>query len=98
MKSLGVVLLAAGLLSTTPLKAAETAADVIKAFGLREDAKPLREVKGWIKPKKIAVIIDSPERLAWIQEEVKGVTLVIGRGMAAVLVGGLSPGGGTLVF
>ncbi len=76
MKTLGFVLLAAALASATPLAAAETAADVIKAFGLRESAKPMREVQGWTKPMKIAVIVDSAERLAWIQQEVKGVTLV----------------------
>ncbi len=59
-----------------PLHAEESTADVIKALGLREDAKPVSEMKGWQKPKKIVVVVDTPQRLAWYQEVVKGVTLV----------------------
>lgn len=76
MRMLQCALLAAGVASASPTHAAETAADVVKAFGLREDARPVRETSGWTRPQKIAVVVDTPQRLAWLQEEVKGVTLV----------------------
>ena len=36
-------------------------AAVIKQMGLREDAKPVREMKGWEKPKKIVVVSSCPQ-------------------------------------
>ena len=64
------------MLAAQPLHAEESTADVIKALGLREDAKPVSEMKYWQKPKKMVVVVDTPERLAWYQEVVKGVTLM----------------------
>ncbi len=57
------------------LRAEETAAQVATALGLKESPTPIREMKGWTPPHKIVVIVDKPERLAWIQEVVKGVTI-----------------------
>ncbi len=59
--------------------AAESAADVSKALGLRESASPVREMKDWEKPKKIVFVTDSPTRLAWLQEAVTDVTLIAAR-------------------
>lgn len=58
-----------------PAHAAEDKAQVIASLGLRESAVPAREMRGWEKPRKIVVLAEGPERIAWFQEVVKGVTL-----------------------
>lgn len=57
------------------LRAEETPAQVAAALGLKESAAPLRDMKGWAKPRKIVVVVDSPERAAWLEESVKGVAI-----------------------
>ncbi len=64
-------------------RADEDISQVIAQLGLRESAVPAREMKGWQKPRKIVVLTDSPQRLAWFQEAVKGVTLAPAGGPAA---------------
>jgi hypothetical protein len=65
-----------------PSFAEENAADVIAAFGLRESAVTVRDLKGWEKPHKIIVVSDSPARAAWLQEVAKDVTIVGARSHA----------------
>lgn len=67
------------VMSFTAARAEETLAEVVAALGLREGPAPVRDVKGWEKPKKIVVIAEGPERIAWFQVVVKGVTLVPAR-------------------
>ncbi|MSO72282.1 MAG: D-2-hydroxyacid dehydrogenase [Rhodospirillaceae bacterium] len=62
-----------------PARAEESVAEVVAALGLREGPAPVREMKGWEKPKKIVVLAEGAERIAWFQEAVKGVTLVPAR-------------------
>jgi len=64
------------LILTSSAQAAEDTASVVAALGLREGAAPVREMKGWEKPRKIVVLVDSPERLAWFRDAAPGVTLV----------------------
>ncbi len=61
---------------STQAFAAESAGDVAVALGLRESAVPVREMKGWEKPRKIVFVSDKLARLAWLHETIKGVTLV----------------------
>jgi phosphoglycerate dehydrogenase-like enzyme len=49
---------------------------VLKELELRESDTPVREMKGWAKPKKIVIMSDGPERLKWYQEVAPGVELV----------------------
>jgi len=51
-------------------------ARVIAELDLRESKRPVREMTGWTKPKKIAVLIDGPQRLAWFGQVAPGVELV----------------------
>ncbi len=66
-------------LAPAPAYAEEDLAHVVAALGLREGTTPVREMKGWLKPKKIVVLAEGPQRIAWFQETVKGVTLVPAR-------------------
>ncbi len=65
-----------GLLATTAMAAEESVAEVIAELGLREDTKPVREYAGWKKPKTVVVVVDSPDRLKWMQEVAPGVKLI----------------------
>jgi len=58
-------------------------ARVLAELELRESDTPVREMKGWAPPKKIIVLADSPERLAWFQEAVPGVELIAATSPAA---------------
>jgi phosphoglycerate dehydrogenase-like enzyme len=60
--------------------AAEDTAAVIAELGLRESAAPVRQMKGWQKPQKVVVLVDTPARLAWFKETVKDVNIVPVRG------------------
>ncbi len=51
-------------------------ARVIKELELREGDKPVREMKGWVKPKKIVILADTPKRLEWFKEVAHGVELI----------------------
>ena len=71
------LILVAALCATVagPACAEETPAQVAAALGLKESTAPVREMKGWTPPHKIVVVVDKPERLAWLQDSVKGVTI-----------------------
>jgi phosphoglycerate dehydrogenase-like enzyme len=64
------------LLTAATAHAEEDTARVVEILGLRESAAPVRDFKGWEKPKKVVVLADTPKRVAWFQEAVKGVTIV----------------------
>jgi phosphoglycerate dehydrogenase-like enzyme len=49
---------------------------VIEELQLREGVKAVRDMPGWSKPKKVAVLIDGPERLKWLQQVAPGVELI----------------------
>jgi phosphoglycerate dehydrogenase-like enzyme len=65
------VALASGLLFGNIARASEDA-DLLADLGLRESPIPVREIKTWQRPKKIVVLIDSPARLAWFRQAIKG--------------------------
>ena len=56
--------------------AEENAASVIAALGLRESIVAVRDMKDWGTPGKIVVLADSAERVAWLQQVARGVTVV----------------------
>ena len=64
------------LLATAAHAAEESVAQVIAELGLKEDAKAVREYAGWKKPKTVVMVVDSPERLKWMQEVAPGVKLI----------------------
>ena len=49
---------------------------MIVDLGLKEGDTPVRALPGWKPPKKIVIGVDTPQRLAWLQEVAPGVTLV----------------------
>ena len=51
-------------------------ARVLAELDLLEGDKPVREMKGWSKPKKIALFTDGPERTAWLREVAPGVDVI----------------------
>jgi phosphoglycerate dehydrogenase-like enzyme len=51
-------------------------ARVLAELELRESDKPVREMKGWVKPKKILVLVDGPNRLEWLKAAAPGVELI----------------------
>jgi len=73
-------LCALGLLAgaTPSLAAPEVSLEnALKEFELQESRQPIREtLKGWVKPRKLVVVVDKPERTAWLQEAMPaGVTV-----------------------
>src|SRR4029077_10300018 len=56
--------------------AEENAASVIAALGLRESIVGVRDMKDWGTPGKIVVLADSAERVAWLQQVARSVTVV----------------------
>ncbi len=56
--------------------AEESASSVIAALGLRESVVAARDMKDWVKPRKIVVLSDSVERVTWLQEVAGDVTVV----------------------
>jgi phosphoglycerate dehydrogenase-like enzyme len=47
------------------------------ALGLEESARPVKEiVPGWRVPKKIVVLVENPERAAWLQQSLPSVKIV----------------------
>jgi phosphoglycerate dehydrogenase-like enzyme len=60
-------------------------ASMIADLGLRESEKPVREAKGWQKPDRIVVRVDSPARLAGFQQAAPGVEFVAAKDEAAAL-------------
>lgn len=61
-----------------PVFAAEDA-KVLTEIGLRESAVAMRDVKGWVKPTRIVVLADAPQRILFFEETVKGVELIPAR-------------------
>ena len=51
-------------------------ARILAELQLRESDKPVREMKGWTKPKTVALLTDSPERTAWLREVAPGVDII----------------------
>lgn len=47
-------------------------------FQLSESSRPVKElVPGWIRPRKLVIVVDKPERTAWLQQAMPaGVTVV----------------------
>jgi phosphoglycerate dehydrogenase-like enzyme len=75
---IALLLLASGGALTT---AAEPNLDLTAAlaeFQLPESARPVKElIPGWVEPRKLVVLVDKPERTAWLQQAMpKGVTVV----------------------
>ena len=54
----------------------DTANQIIKKYHLKENSVALRDVKGWQKPKKIIVRVDSKERLKWMNEVASDVEII----------------------
>jgi phosphoglycerate dehydrogenase-like enzyme len=71
-------LLAAALVGALSITAAqaETIETVITDLELREAAAPVKEHKGWRPLKKVVVIVDRPDRIAWLQDVAPGVQLI----------------------
>jgi phosphoglycerate dehydrogenase-like enzyme len=60
-----------------PARAADaTAAQIVRELGLKESDTPVRDRPGWKRPSKIVVVIDTPDRIAWLQSVAPGVKLV----------------------
>ena len=64
------------------LPAADAAPDLataIREFQLPESAKTSKElIPGWVAPKKIVVVVDRPERTAWLQQAMPTGVIVAG--------------------
>jgi hypothetical protein len=51
----------------------------LERFPLTESARPSRELlPGWTVPKKLVVIVDRPERTAWLQQAMPAGVRVVG--------------------
>src|SRR5258706_4029953 len=51
----------------------------LRMFPLTESTKPSRELlPGWTTPKKLVVIVDRPERTAWLQQAMPAGVRVVG--------------------
>ena len=70
--------LVSGLYAETPSEELEDQQlrELIERHGLREHSIATRDIKGWAKPKRILVLTDTDERLAWMQKAVPDVELV----------------------
>jgi len=65
--------------------AEENASSVIVALGLRESPVAARDMKDWVKPRKVVVLSDSVERVVWLQEVAGDVTVVGARSRAEAM-------------
>jgi phosphoglycerate dehydrogenase-like enzyme len=54
--------------------------DILADLGLREGSVPVREMKGWEKPRKIVVLAENEARVAFFQDVAPGVSVVGVRG------------------
>jgi phosphoglycerate dehydrogenase-like enzyme len=68
-----------------PAAADPAVAAMIAELDLREAPRPVRETKGWRKPRRIVVRAESPARLASFQEAVRGVEFVAAKDEEAAL-------------
>jgi phosphoglycerate dehydrogenase-like enzyme len=54
-------------------------AAALAEFQLPESSRPVKElIPGWVAPKKLVVVVDKPERTAWLQQAMPAGTTVIG--------------------
>lgn len=54
-------------------------ATAVAEFQLAESSRTVKElVPGWVAPKKLVVVVDKPERTAWLQQGMPAGTQVIG--------------------
>lgn len=77
----GFTLWALAACATLAAAAAPATPDVAAAqaeFQLPESSRPVREIiPGWVKPRKLVVVVDKPERTQWLQQAMpQGVTVV----------------------
>lgn len=87
MHRIGVVLLGAGsALAAVAAQPSQTGqggkpdlAAALAEFQLPESSRPVKElIPGWVAPKKLVVVVDKPERAAWLQQAMPAGTTVIG--------------------
>jgi len=77
-----IVILLAACAAVPATLAADAAkpdlATALQEFQLPESNRPVKElIHGWVVPKKIVVVVDKPERTAWLQESMPpGVTVM----------------------
>ena len=86
MNRMANALICAGMLISTGIALVATAAEpaspdlatAVKEFQLPESSRTVKElIPGWVVPKKIVVVVDKPERTAWLQASMPpGVTVV----------------------
>jgi phosphoglycerate dehydrogenase-like enzyme len=81
-KSTGVAMLLAtviALAATAAEPAKPDLAAAVKEFQLPESSRTVKElIQGWVAPKKIVVVVDKPERTAWLQESMPQGVAVVG--------------------
>jgi phosphoglycerate dehydrogenase-like enzyme len=80
---IALVLLASGGAAATIAAAAETGkldlAAALAEFQLPESSRTVKElITGWVAPKKLVVVVDKPERTAWLQQAMPAGTTVVG--------------------
>jgi phosphoglycerate dehydrogenase-like enzyme len=77
-----IALMGPGSLVAAPSDApppAVTLAAALETFDLRESARPVHEaLPGWTAPRKLVVVVDRPERTAWLQEAMPAGVKVVG--------------------
>jgi len=56
--------------------AEEDVSFLIQTYGLKESTIQLKDIRGWTKPEKILIRVDSKERLDWIKQVVSDVQLI----------------------
>jgi phosphoglycerate dehydrogenase-like enzyme len=73
-----VMVCAASAAAAQPAAPQLDVATVVKEYQLVESSKPARElVPGWTPPKKLLVLVDKPDRTAWLQQAMpKGVEVI----------------------
>jgi phosphoglycerate dehydrogenase-like enzyme len=78
-----LLLAGSGALAATTATAAEPAgvdlASALAEFQLPESSRTARElIPGWMAPQKLVVVVDKPERTAWLQQSMPAGVTVIG--------------------
>jgi len=86
MKALKLFILISSLIVSTTTVAVEpdaTTVKMIKALGLKQSAKPVRQDKRWKKPRRIVVLLDSrrkqsrPGAVSWLKEVAGDAEIVV---------------------
>lgn len=83
LKRCALILVAAGGVLAVAAPAAEPAnpdlAAALAEFQLPESSRTVKElITSWVAPKKLVVVVDKPERTAWLQQAMPSGTTVIG--------------------